>query len=225
MFSFGKYFNSDEIKSSLDQSYVDQPISGSSKTYEIIYRTLVSGAVCGSMSAFFSFLFLKEIEKNGDSSFPTTTSYMIAALSSGTIGFCSGMKIGFNAVNEAIENHNHAIENIEEINFDFSPTLNEKKSGNDFAKRLLDIHYEQEIEPRYMCPISHEIMSDPVVASDGFTYERSEIQTWMEQKAMSPMTREPLLQPLYNNKILKGEILDFVEKEERYYQTIHSNRL
>lgn len=49
-----------------------------------------------------------------------------------------------------------------------------------------------------MCPITNAIMVDPVQASDGYTYERSAIETWLQQQqrqglpATSPMTRAPM---------------------------------
>jgi hypothetical protein len=36
------------------------------------------------------------------------------------------------------------------------------------------------------------LMADPVVASDGFTYERKSIEDWMEDHDVSPTTSEPL---------------------------------
>ena len=30
----------------------------------------------------------------------------------------------------------------------------------------------------FFCPISHEVMGDPVVASDGYSYERVALQKW-----------------------------------------------
>lgn len=37
-----------------------------------------------------------------------------------------------------------------------------------------------------------ELMRDPVIAADGFTYERSAIEDWLSRKGTSPMTNEPL---------------------------------
>jgi hypothetical protein len=34
--------------------------------------------------------------------------------------------------------------------------------------------------PAFLCPISHELMSDPVVACDGHTYERKAIAEWIQ---------------------------------------------
>ena len=43
--------------------------------------------------------------------------------------------------------------------------------------------------PSYLlCPISCALMADPVVASDGITYERSLITQWLSKKDTSPIT-------------------------------------
>lgn len=43
------------------------------------------------------------------------------------------------------------------------------------------------------CPITQEPMRDPVVAADGYSYERTAINRWLESgKETSPMTNEPL---------------------------------
>ena len=39
-----------------------------------------------------------------------------------------------------------------------------------------------------MCPITDEILRDPVVASDGHTYERRAITEWFARSATSPIT-------------------------------------
>lgn len=47
-----------------------------------------------------------------------------------------------------------------------------------------------DIPHEWKCPITHEIMIDPVMASDGFTYERSAIERWLINSNKSPMTNE-----------------------------------
>eukprot|EP00435_Cladocopium_sp_Y103_P058783 s1114_g20.t1 len=42
------------------------------------------------------------------------------------------------------------------------------------------------------CPISLQLMEDPVIAEDGYTYERSCIQRSLEVKRESPMTNQPI---------------------------------
>ncbi|CAF2406145.1 unnamed protein product [Rotaria sp. Silwood2] len=42
------------------------------------------------------------------------------------------------------------------------------------------------------CPITKDIFVDPVMANDGFTYERAAITKWILENGTSPCTREPL---------------------------------
>ena len=39
-----------------------------------------------------------------------------------------------------------------------------------------------------LCPITLEIFRDPVVASDGHTYERKAIEEWIQKNGTSPIT-------------------------------------
>ena len=46
--------------------------------------------------------------------------------------------------------------------------------------------------PAAMCPITQEIMEDPVVCADGHSYERSAITHWLLTRDTSPSTNTPL---------------------------------
>lgn len=48
------------------------------------------------------------------------------------------------------------------------------------------------IENLCRCPISLAIFLDPVIASDGYTYERQEILKYKKTNSTSPMTRDYL---------------------------------
>ena len=49
------------------------------------------------------------------------------------------------------------------------------------------------IPQELICSITHEIMKDPVVAADGYSYERQAIMKWIEnENTTSPMTNDPL---------------------------------
>lgn len=50
----------------------------------------------------------------------------------------------------------------------------------------------QDVEKSFICPLSEEIMQDPVVAADGFTYERKCIELWLSINDISPSTGELL---------------------------------
>ncbi len=43
----------------------------------------------------------------------------------------------------------------------------------------------EEIPAPYRCPITMEVMKDPVIAADGVTYEREYIQEWFIQQKNS----------------------------------------
>lgn len=52
---------------------------------------------------------------------------------------------------------------------------------------------EREVKECVYCPITFEVMRDPVIAVDGHTYERAAIEQWIRQKQESPVTRQPLV--------------------------------
>ena len=39
-----------------------------------------------------------------------------------------------------------------------------------------------------VCPITQEVMEDPVITSDGHTFERSAIEAWLGKNNTNPMT-------------------------------------
>ena len=45
----------------------------------------------------------------------------------------------------------------------------------------------------FNCPITREVMKDPVICSDGHTYEREAIETWLRSNSRSPKTNEQLV--------------------------------
>jgi serine/threonine protein kinase len=61
------------------------------------------------------------------------------------------------------------------------------------------------------CPITFELFRDPVIGSDGHTYERENITMWIQKHATSPITREPMnLSSLRPNYIVRKMVEDFV---------------
>lgn len=47
-----------------------------------------------------------------------------------------------------------------------------------------------EIPKQFLCPITQELMKEPVIASDGNTYERSTLVKWLQINPISPITRQ-----------------------------------
>lgn len=51
---------------------------------------------------------------------------------------------------------------------------------------------EEGLPEAFLCPITQIRLRDPVVAADGYTYERSAIEAWLSTKDTSPLTNLPL---------------------------------
>ena len=74
----------------------------------------------------------------------------------------------------------------------------------------------------YRCPITTEIMNDPVNAEDGYTYERSFITKWLEKNSKSPMTNLQMGKSLVPNNSLRSAIMEFIEAHERKEKNLYS---
>eukprot|EP00658_Telonema_sp_P-2_P028428 TRINITY_DN21783_c0_g1_i2.p1 TRINITY_DN21783_c0_g1~~TRINITY_DN21783_c0_g1_i2.p1 ORF type:complete len:188 (-),score=29.53 TRINITY_DN21783_c0_g1_i2:128-691(-) len=61
----------------------------------------------------------------------------------------------------------------------------------------------------FVCPITHELMTDPVVCADGYTYEKDAIENWFAQKEVSPMTNEQVETRLIPNHSLRSQIMEW----------------
>ncbi|XP_030614247.1 WD repeat, SAM and U-box domain-containing protein 1 isoform X1 [Archocentrus centrarchus] len=64
------------------------------------------------------------------------------------------------------------------------------------------------IPDEFLCPITRELMREPVIAADGYSYEKEAIESWISTKnRSSPMTNLPLLTTLLTpNHTLKMAI-------------------
>mmetsp|Transcript_35887 Transcript_35887/g.94322 ORF Transcript_35887/g.94322 Transcript_35887/m.94322 type:complete len:295 (-) Transcript_35887:356-1240(-) len=45
-----------------------------------------------------------------------------------------------------------------------------------------------ESRPSFLCPLTLEVMRDPVTAADGHSYEREDIVNWLQKSHLSPLT-------------------------------------
>ena len=74
------------------------------------------------------------------------------------------------------------------------------------------------IPNEYTCPITCEIMNDPVSTADGHTYEREAITTWFAINGTSPVTNKVLPNKLLTpNWSLKSCIESFIKKANEDY--------
>lgn len=87
-----------------------------------------------------------------------------------------------------------------------SKKSNGTASSNDLAQLA--------IPNEFLCPITHEIMRDPVCISDGYTYERSAIEEWLTKKKTSPIMNSSIKgTQIYPNKILKMLIDQYTQQQ------------
>ena len=55
-------------------------------------------------------------------------------------------------------------------------------------RHLHTLNATAKLSSAFACPITHELMRDPVVTADGMTYERTAIERWLIQHDTSPLT-------------------------------------
>lgn len=73
----------------------------------------------------------------------------------------------------------------------------------------MDEEYDEKTMPNeFLCPISQEIMKDPVLTIDGFCFDRRQIQEWFNKgKKTNPLTGKELPSTtLIENRSLRNVI-------------------
>jgi len=67
----------------------------------------------------------------------------------------------------------------------------------------------------FLCPLTHEVLRDPVITKDGHTYERAAIELWLQRHDTSPLTNMRLDDKVLTPNIsLRNSILAFTEKHK-----------
>jgi len=65
----------------------------------------------------------------------------------------------------------------------------------------------ESVHTEFICPITMMLMVDPVICSDGFSYERAAMEHWLSTKNSSPMTNLPLANKVLTpNRAMKSAI-------------------
>jgi Mg-chelatase subunit ChlD len=66
-------------------------------------------------------------------------------------------------------------------------------------------------DDNFYCPITYEIMRDPVIGPDGQTYERSAIESWLKTNDKSPLTKQIMkISDLRPNIALRNTIQQYL---------------
>ena len=81
---------------------------------------------------------------------------------------------------------------------------------------LVSLKEQIEIPDHFLCPITHEIMCDPVKniqSKDGKNYERQAINEWLRRKGTCPLARTPLkMDDFVSNDKLQSQIVAWLEE-------------
>lgn len=88
------------------------------------------------------------------------------------------------------------------------PFLADSNVFRSLVATLNALNFGDGVSYEFLCPITLELLTDPVIAADGFTYERSAIEEWLSSgKVTSPSTNEPLLnQSLVSNHQVRKQL-------------------
>lgn len=98
-----------------------------------------------------------------------------------------------------------------------------------FDVKVVDLAFRMQVIPaEYMCPISTELMVDPVMlVGEGHTYERAKIMRWIDEKSKfgdikvpAPTTNLPVEKALAPNHTLKSAIRQIMDKATAIYKRL-----
>ena len=78
-------------------------------------------------------------------------------------------------------------------------------------KERIKLKNEEDIPQNYICPISYEIMIDPVITPYGISYDRESIEKWLTKNDLDPIAHQKLNKNmLIPNYALKSLIEEYI---------------
>ncbi|KAJ6240541.1 wd repeat [Anaeramoeba flamelloides] len=121
----------------------------------------------------------------------------------------------FDNYNNNNNNNNYNNNNNNNYNYNNNNNIQEKDGKNEDEKG----NNTGQIEPPeiYFCPITHELLRDPVTTKHGHTFERVAITEHINRGGNCPFTRKPLkIEELAPNYLVKQMIEKWVEEHPDY---------
>ena len=99
--------------------------------------------------------------------------------------------------------------------------LNEEEINN-FVNKIDD----NVIPESFICPITQNIMIDPVISPYGISYEKYAIENWLSKNNVDPFSQKPLKkEQLVRNFALKNAIREFIINFKKDYEKKKNNSL
>lgn len=93
-----------------------------------------------------------------------------------------------------------------------------RRRKNNAHKKNLKVIMDLEIPNHFLCPISLDLMKDPVTLSSGITYDRENIETWLEAGNFTCPVTKQILQSfdLIPNHSLRKLIQEWCMENQKY---------
>lgn len=113
----------------------------------------------------------------------------------------------------------YSCEHIKEVHIVPEEELGKRKREADMKQRELALeeraakHFKETVPSAFVCPISQEVMKDPVIlVGSHITFDKEDISKWLEGNSTCPVTRKQLSnreRALIPNLALKKAIDEF----------------
>jgi len=120
--------------------------------------------------------------------------------------------------NEDLNNNNNNLQdenNNEDILENFYNQNNNNNNNNNInknKKEIIKLKNEEDIPQNYLCPISYQIMTDPVITPYGISYDRESIEKWLINNKIDPIAHKKLNKNmLIPNYALKSLIEEYIK--------------
>lgn len=78
-------------------------------------------------------------------------------------------------------------------------------------------YYKSEPPDDFICKISFDLMTEPVMTSNGYTYEKESIEKWLKNHNNEPLTNEVIVEKnIFPNRFVKKKIDEWKEQNYLY---------
>jgi hypothetical protein len=102
------------------------------------------------------------------------------------------------------------------LSYDQQPEKAKQPQHPSFADIVNIFRTYLTIPEEFICPIRYNLMVDPVICADGYTYDQAAITEWLESHDTSPLTNEILSnKDLIPNQTLRQRIEEFNQSEQK----------